>query len=91
MIETQAGPLLQQVVWKSSSNRRRKCKQRSKKDLIALRSTSKTQDIHTSATQEFAKRYFEELRVMWTPYSFLKFCKICESPVLGHYAMQSIT
>ncbi|THV67969.1 hypothetical protein D6D28_07075 [Aureobasidium pullulans] len=54
-----------------------------KKDLIALRSTSKTQGIHASATQEFAKRYFEELRVMWTPYSFLTFCKICESPVFG--------
>ncbi|THZ18127.1 hypothetical protein D6C91_05640 [Aureobasidium pullulans] len=54
-----------------------------KKDLIALRYTSKTQGIHVSATQEFAKRYFEELRVMWTPYSFLTFCKICESPVFG--------
>lgn len=54
-----------------------------KKDLIALRYTSKTQGIHASATQEFAKRYFEEVRVMWTPYSFLTFCKICESPVFG--------
>lgn len=35
LMETQAGPLLQQVVWKFSSNRRRKCKRRSKKDLIA--------------------------------------------------------
>lgn len=54
-----------------------------KKELIALRYTSKTQGIHASATQEFAKRYFEEVRVMWTPYSFLTFCKICESPVFG--------
>ncbi|THY30355.1 hypothetical protein D6D00_03037 [Aureobasidium pullulans] len=54
-----------------------------KKDLIALRYPSKTQGIHASATQEFAKRYFEEVRVMWTPYSFLTFCKICESPVFG--------
>ncbi|THW61403.1 hypothetical protein D6D20_05045 [Aureobasidium pullulans] len=54
-----------------------------KKDLIALRSTSKTQGIHASATKEYGERKFTNLRILFTPYSLQSFVDICKHPDFG--------
>ncbi|KAH0381229.1 hypothetical protein KCU92_g7126, partial [Aureobasidium melanogenum] len=54
-----------------------------KKDLIALRLTSKAQGIHASATKAFGKRYFTEISLLYTEYSLETFVKICGHPVFG--------
>lgn len=52
-----------------------------KKDLIALRLTSKSQSIHLSASKEFAKRYFKDIKLVYTRYSLQAFVEICKHPV----------
>ncbi|THX26681.1 hypothetical protein D6D12_06012 [Aureobasidium pullulans] len=54
-----------------------------KKDLIALRSTSKTQGIHASATKEYGERKFTNLRILFTHYSLQSFVDICKHPDFG--------
>ncbi|KAG9531356.1 hypothetical protein KCU93_g1970, partial [Aureobasidium melanogenum] len=54
-----------------------------KKDLIALRLTSKSQGIHISASKEFAERYFKNVRLVYTHYSLRTFMEICKHPVYG--------
>ncbi|KAH0376807.1 hypothetical protein KCU92_g9596, partial [Aureobasidium melanogenum] len=54
-----------------------------KEDLIALRLTSKSQGIHLSASEEFAKRYFEDINLVYTRYSLQAFVEICKHPVFG--------
>ncbi|KAG9905765.1 hypothetical protein KCU98_g1560, partial [Aureobasidium melanogenum] len=54
-----------------------------KKDLIALRLTSKSQHIHASATKAFGKRYFRALRLLYTEDSLITGVKICQHPILG--------
>jgi hypothetical protein len=55
----------------------------SKEDLISLRSTSKTQGIHASATKTFAKRYFTDISLLNNKYSLETFVKISQHPVFG--------
>ncbi|KAH0025339.1 hypothetical protein KCU78_g4759, partial [Aureobasidium melanogenum] len=47
-----------------------------KKDLVALRLTSKTQGIHASATRAFGERYFRTLRLLYTEDSLMIGVKI---------------
>ncbi|KAH0160386.1 hypothetical protein KCU67_g6749, partial [Aureobasidium melanogenum] len=54
-----------------------------KEDLIALRLTSKSQGIHLSASKELAKRYFENIKLLYTRYSLEAFMEICKHPVFG--------
>jgi hypothetical protein len=54
-----------------------------KKDLIALRLTSKSQGIHLSASKEFAKRVFMNNRLLYTRYSLQTFVEICRHPIFG--------
>lgn len=54
-----------------------------KKDLIALRRTSKAQGIHASATKACGKRYFTDISLLYTEYSLETFVKICGHPVFG--------
>ncbi|KAH0362926.1 hypothetical protein KCU65_g7735, partial [Aureobasidium melanogenum] len=54
-----------------------------KKDLIALRFTSKAQGIYVSATKAFGKRYFAEISLLYTKYSLETFVKICGHPIFG--------
>lgn len=54
-----------------------------KEDLIALRLTSKSQGIHASATKTFAKRYFTDVRLLYTEYSLETFVSICQHPIFG--------
>lgn len=52
-----------------------------KEDLIALRLTSKSQGIHLSASKEFARLYFKNVRLVYTRYSLQAFVEICKHPV----------
>ncbi|KAG9524695.1 hypothetical protein KCV07_g1806, partial [Aureobasidium melanogenum] len=54
-----------------------------KKDLIALRLTSKAQGIHVSATKAFGKLCFTEVPLVYTKYSLKSFVEICQHPVFG--------
>ncbi|KAH0337325.1 hypothetical protein KCU81_g8130, partial [Aureobasidium melanogenum] len=54
-----------------------------KKDLVALRLTSKAQGIHASATQTFGKRYFTGVSLLYTEYSLETFVKVCGHPIFG--------
>jgi hypothetical protein len=54
-----------------------------KKDLIALRLTSKSQGTHLSASKEFAKRAFTNIRLLYTRYSLQTFVEICRHPIFG--------
>lgn len=54
-----------------------------KKDLIALRLTSKSQGIHLSATKEIAQRYFRNIDLVYTHYSLQAFVEICKHTVYG--------
>lgn len=54
-----------------------------KQDLIALRLTSKSHGIHLSASKEFAKRYFNTIRLIYTRYSLQAFADICKHPIFG--------
>lgn len=54
-----------------------------KEDLISLRLTSKSCNIHLSASKEFAKRYFTEVFLLYTRYSLQKFVEICRHSVFG--------
>jgi hypothetical protein len=54
-----------------------------KKDLVALRLTSKSQGIHASATKTFARRYFTDVLLLWSKYSLETFVDISQHPVFG--------
>jgi hypothetical protein len=54
-----------------------------KKDLVALRLTSKTQDVHASATKAFSKRYFSDVKLLCNNDSLETFVKICQHPIFG--------
>ncbi|KAG9697414.1 hypothetical protein KCU95_g3733, partial [Aureobasidium melanogenum] len=54
-----------------------------KKDLIALRLTSKVQGIHASATKAFGKLCFTVVPLVYTRYSLETFVKICGHPIFG--------
>ncbi|KAG9663903.1 hypothetical protein KCU95_g7668, partial [Aureobasidium melanogenum] len=54
-----------------------------KKDLIALRLTSKSGHIHASATKAFGKLCFTDVPLIYTRYSLETFVKICGHPVFG--------
>ncbi|CAD0100382.1 unnamed protein product [Aureobasidium mustum] len=55
----------------------------SKKDLVALRLTSKSQHIHVSATRAFGKRYFTKVPILFTKYSLETFAKICQHSIFS--------
>ncbi|KAH0398003.1 hypothetical protein KCU89_g7692, partial [Aureobasidium melanogenum] len=52
-----------------------------KKDLIALRLTSKAHGINASATKAFGKRYFTMIPLLYSEYSLETFVKICQHPI----------
>jgi hypothetical protein len=54
-----------------------------KKDLIALRLSSKIQGVHASATKAFAKRYFTDVLLLHNKYSLETFVKISQHSVFG--------
>jgi hypothetical protein len=54
-----------------------------KKDLIALRFTSKSQGIHLSASKELARRYFKNIRLVYTRQSLQTFVEICKHAILS--------
>jgi hypothetical protein len=54
-----------------------------KRDLIALRLTSKSQGIHLSASKRFAKRYFTRIPLAYTRYSLQTFVELCRHPIFG--------
>lgn len=54
-----------------------------KKDLIALRLTSKAHGIYLSASEEFAKRHFKGILLVYTRYSLQMFVEICKHSTFG--------
>ncbi|KAH0028178.1 hypothetical protein KCU78_g3716, partial [Aureobasidium melanogenum] len=54
-----------------------------KKDLIALRLTSKAQGIHASATKAFGKYCFTVIPLLYNKYSLETFVKICQHHIFG--------
>jgi len=54
-----------------------------KKDLIALRLTSKSHGIYLSASEQLAKRYLTDILLVYTRYSLQAFVEICTHPIFG--------
>lgn len=54
-----------------------------KKDIIALRLTSKSQGIHFFASERFAKRHFVDISLSYTRYSLQTFVDICKHTIFG--------
>ncbi|KAH0343610.1 hypothetical protein KCU83_g8797, partial [Aureobasidium melanogenum] len=54
-----------------------------KKDLIALRLTSKSQSIHASATKAFGKLCFTTVPILYNRESLRTFVKICQHTIFG--------
>jgi hypothetical protein len=54
-----------------------------KRDFIALRLTSKSQGIYHFASEEFAKRCFTDISLVYTRYSLQTFVEICKHPIFG--------
>ncbi|KAG9676645.1 hypothetical protein KCU99_g3564, partial [Aureobasidium melanogenum] len=54
-----------------------------RKDLVALRLTSKSQGIHLSASKALATLCFKNINLVYTRYSLQAFADICKHPVYG--------
>jgi hypothetical protein len=54
-----------------------------KKDLTALRLTSKSHGIHLVASEQFANRYFTNIPLVYSRYSLQTFMEICKHSTFG--------